>query len=79
MGLVVVMAQLAPVVLFPIFYNRTAVPTRLAAAAVVLSERAGTRVRGVYRWKLSEKSRKANGRSHRPGRHAAHHSGRHAA
>ena len=27
---------------------------------VVLSERAGTRVRGVYRWKLSEKSKKAN-------------------
>jgi len=26
----------------------------------VLSERAGTRVRGVYRWKLSEKSKKAN-------------------
>src|SRR6202023_1365467 len=27
---------------------------------VVLSERAGTRVRGVYQWKLSEKSKKAN-------------------
>ena len=27
---------------------------------VLLSERAGTRVRGVYRWKLSEKSKKAN-------------------
>jgi STE24 endopeptidase len=27
---------------------------------VVLGERAGTRVRGVYRWKLSEKSKKAN-------------------
>ena len=26
----------------------------------MLSERAGTRVRGVYRWKLSEKSKKAN-------------------
>ena len=25
-----------------------------------MSERAGTRVRGVYRWKLSEKSKKAN-------------------
>jgi hypothetical protein len=25
-----------------------------------LSERAGTRVRGVYEWKLSEKSKKAN-------------------
>ena len=27
---------------------------------MVLSERAGTRVRGVYRWNLSEKSKKAN-------------------
>jgi len=27
---------------------------------VLLSERAGTRVRGVYKWKLSEKSKKAN-------------------
>jgi STE24 endopeptidase len=27
---------------------------------VVLGERAGTRVRGVYRWRLSEKSKKAN-------------------
>ena len=25
-----------------------------------LSERAGTRVRGVYKWNLSEKSKKAN-------------------
>jgi STE24 endopeptidase len=61
MGLVVVMAQLAPVVLFPIFYKFEPLDNEdLRRRLVVLSERAGTRVRGVYRWKLSEKSRKAN-------------------
>jgi STE24 endopeptidase len=61
MGLVIVMAQLAPVVLFPIFYKFEPLDNEdLRRRLVVLSERAGTRVRGVYRWKLSEKSRKAN-------------------
>jgi STE24 endopeptidase len=61
MGLVVVMAQLAPVVLFPIFYKFEPLDNEdLRRRLVILSERAGTRVRGVYRWKLSEKSRKAN-------------------
>src|SRR6185295_9808850 len=32
----------------------------LKARLVRLSERAGTRVRGVYKWKLSEKSNKVN-------------------
>jgi STE24 endopeptidase len=61
MGLFVVMAQLAPVVLFPIFYKFEPLDNEdLRRRLVVLSERAGTRVRGVYRWKLSEKSKKAN-------------------
>ena len=61
MGLFIVMAQLAPVVLFPIFYKFEPLDNEdLRRRLVVLSERAGTRVRGVYRWRLSEKSKKAN-------------------
>src|ERR1700722_2936780 len=61
MVLVVLLAQLAPVVLFPIFYKFEPLDNEdLRRRLVVLSERAGTRVRGVYRWKLSEKSKKAN-------------------
>jgi STE24 endopeptidase len=57
----VLLAQLAPVVLFPIFYKFEPLDDEeLRRRLVVLSERAGTRVRGIYRWKLSEKSKKAN-------------------
>jgi len=61
LGLFVLMAQLAPVVLFPIFYKFAPLENEeLKARLVELSERAGTRVRGVYKWNLSEKSKKAN-------------------
>ena len=61
MGLFVLLAQLAPVVLFPIFYKFEPLEDEgLRRRLVVLSERSGTRVRGVYRWRLSEKSKKAN-------------------
>ena len=61
MVLFVVLAQIAPVVLLPIFYKFEPLDNEdLRRRLVVLSERAGTRVRGVYRWKLSEKSKKAN-------------------
>lgn len=61
MVLFVVLAQLAPVVLFPIFYKFEPLDNEeLRRRLVVLTERAGTRVRGVYRWKLSEKTKKAN-------------------
>ena len=61
LGLFVLMAQIAPVVLFPIFYKFEPLQNEdLKARLVRLSERAGTRVRGVYKWKLSEKSNKAN-------------------
>ena len=61
MGLFIVLAQLAPVVLFPIFYKFEPLENEdLRRRLVVLSERAGTRVRGIYRWKVSEKSKKAN-------------------
>lgn len=55
------LAQLAPVVLLPIFYEfkpleRPALVDRLVA----LAERAGTRVVGVFEWRLSDRTRKAN-------------------
>jgi STE24 endopeptidase len=60
-ALAIFFAQIAPVVLFPLFYkfhplNNEELKQRL----IKLSENAGTRVRGVYEWKLSEKSKKAN-------------------
>lgn len=61
MGLFIVLAQLAPVVLLPIFYKFEPLENEdLRRRLVQLSEHAGTRVRGIYRWKLSEKSKKAN-------------------
>src|ERR1051325_8278952 len=60
-GLFVFFAQIAPVVLFPLFYKFVPLQNEeLKARLVRLGERAGTRVRGVYEWKLSEKSKKAN-------------------
>jgi len=59
--LFVLLAQLAPVILFPIFYKFAPLQNEeLKGRLVRLSERAGTRIRGVYKWHLSEKSRKAN-------------------
>jgi STE24 endopeptidase len=61
MGLFILLAQLAPVVLFPIFYKFEPLDNEdLRRRLVRLGERSGTRVRGIYRWKLSEKSKKAN-------------------
>ena len=54
LGLFVLLAQLAPVVLFPIFYKFEPLEdAELKFRLVGLSERAGTRVRGVYKWNLS--------------------------
>jgi STE24 endopeptidase len=59
--LYVFFAQIAPVVLFPLFYKFKPLENEgLKQRLLRLSERAGTRVKGVYEWKLSEKSRKAN-------------------
>jgi len=61
LGLMILLAQVAPVVLFPIFYKFEPLENEeLRRRLIVLSERAGTRVRGVYKWHLSEKSKKAN-------------------
>src|SRR5213079_1027601 len=59
--LLVVLTNLAPVLLLPLFYrvkplDRDALRTRLLS----LAERAGARVLGAYEWGLSEKTRKAN-------------------
>jgi STE24 endopeptidase len=60
-GLFLLMAQLAPVVLMPIFYKfEPLVNDELRDRLTRLGQRAGTRVRGVYEWKLSEKTNKAN-------------------
>jgi STE24 endopeptidase len=60
-AILVLLVQLAPVVLLPLFYefkplDRDALVTRL----VSLAERAGTRVMGVFEWRLSDKTKKAN-------------------
>ncbi len=60
-ALFVFFAQIAPVVLFPLFYTfRPLEDEGLRDKLTSLSQRAGTRVRGVYEWRLSEKSKKAN-------------------
>jgi len=60
-GFFVLLANLAPVLIFPIFFKVKPLenPT-LTERLLELSRRAGTRVRGVFEWKLSEKSKKAN-------------------
>lgn len=61
LGVFVALAQLAPVLLFPIFYRFRALENEaLRERLTRLSEKAGAKVRGVYEWNLSEKSKKAN-------------------
>jgi STE24 endopeptidase len=61
MALFIVLAQIAPLILFPIFYKFEPLENDdLKQRLVKLSESAGTKVRGIYKWHLSEKSRKAN-------------------
>jgi len=61
MALFILLAQLAPVILFPIFYKFEPLENEeLKRRLIMLGQRAGTHVRGVYRWRLSEKSKKAN-------------------
>lgn len=61
LGFSVLLAQLAPLVLFPLFFRfRRLTDDELALRLEKMSERAGAKVRGVYEWMLSEKTRKAN-------------------
>src|SRR5258705_12287722 len=60
-AIMVGLVQLAPVLLLPLFYefkplDREALVQRLVA----LANRAGARVMGVFEWRLSDKTRKAN-------------------
>jgi STE24 endopeptidase len=57
----ILLAQLAPVLLFPLFFKFEPLQDEdLRDRLLRLSERVGARVRGVFLWKLSEKSKKAN-------------------
>jgi STE24 endopeptidase len=57
----VLMANLAPVLIMPMFFKFKPLENAdLTERLVELSRRAGTRVKGVFEWKLSEKSKKAN-------------------
>jgi STE24 endopeptidase len=60
-GFFVVLANLAPVVVFPIFFKFKPLENpSLTERLLALSRRAGTQVKGVFVWTLSAKSKKAN-------------------
>src|SRR5579859_3964379 len=57
----VVMANLAPVLILPLFYKFTPLPEgELRQRLLVLADRAHTRVRGVYSMRMSSKTTAAN-------------------
>jgi STE24 endopeptidase len=61
MVLNVLLAHIAPILLFPLFFRfRKLDDQELTLRLTRLSEKAGAKVRGVYEWMLSEKTRKAN-------------------
>jgi STE24 endopeptidase len=60
-GFFVLLANLAPILIFPIFFKFKPLENlSLTERLLQLSQKAGTRVKGVFEWKLSEKSKKAN-------------------
>lgn len=57
----VLMANLAPVLIVPLFYKLKPLESpSLEARLRRLAESAGTHIQGVYEWKLGEKTKKAN-------------------
>lgn len=59
----VILANLAPVLLFPIFYKFVPLSQEhadLAERLIELARRAGTRVRGVYKFDMSRRTKAAN-------------------
>jgi STE24 endopeptidase len=57
----VLLAQIAPVALMPIFFTfKELERPALVARLMALADRAGTRVLGVFEWTLSDRTRKAN-------------------
>ncbi|MEQ1573374.1 MAG: M48 family metalloprotease [Vicinamibacterales bacterium] len=60
-AVLVLLAQLAPVVLLPIFYEFKPLQREdLVRRLVTLADRAGARVLGVFEWRMSDRTRKAN-------------------
>jgi STE24 endopeptidase len=60
-AVLVVLAQLAPLVLLPLFYELKPLERDgLAERLVRLADRSGTRVAGVFEWRLGDRTRKAN-------------------
>jgi Zn-dependent protease with chaperone function len=60
-SILALLAQLAPVLLLPLFYTfKPLERPALADRLVALAERAGARVLGVFEWQLSDRTRKAN-------------------
>jgi STE24 endopeptidase len=58
---IVVLTNLAPVVLLPLFYSMKPLSRdALASRLLRLADRAGARVLGAYEWGLGEKTKKAN-------------------
>jgi STE24 endopeptidase len=58
---VVALAQLAPVVLLPLFYDVKPLDREaLAARLKALADRAGTPILGTFEWRLSDRTKKAN-------------------
>jgi STE24 endopeptidase len=59
--IIVGLANVAPVLLLPLFYRvRPLARESLRVRLVALADRAGARVLGAYEWDLGEKTRKAN-------------------
>jgi STE24 endopeptidase len=59
--IIVLLAQLAPVVLLPLFYDVTPLSRDdLRDRLVTLAGKAGTRIAGVFEWRLSDRTKKAN-------------------
>ena len=57
----VLLAQLAPVLVLPLFYEFTPLDRPgLTARLAALAARAGVRVLGVFEWRLGDRTRKAN-------------------
>ncbi|MBZ5670298.1 MAG: M48 family metallopeptidase [Acidobacteriia bacterium] len=60
-GFFILLANLEPILIFPIFFKFKPLENpSLTERLLALSRRARTRVKGVFEWKLSEKSKKAN-------------------
>ena len=59
--LLTLLAHLAPVLLLPLFYTFTPLERpALTSRLVALAQRAGTQVLGVFEWRMSDRTRKAN-------------------